>query len=282
MRILILGTDGMLGAEARRRLSASRPATVEVVGTTRHPDTASSSPSELRLLRDVRAFDAVEAVLDDARPDTILNCIAVLHGRGEDGDAMRDVNAEFPRRLARAASDRGARVIHISTDGVFSGRHGPYDEHAEPHPVDEYGESKLAGELHDAPHLTVRTSIIGRNASGAGLLDWASAQSGTVVEGFANAQWSGVTTTELVRLLEPHLFGRAPMTGLAHVVSEGVSKAELLRRLSSAFGLDLEVVDVPEPVIDRRLVSNRGDDALRAGPLDAQLTQLAALASGGT
>jgi dTDP-4-dehydrorhamnose reductase len=216
-------------------------------------------------------------VLDRARPATILNCVAMLNAPGEDRDAMRDVNAEFPLRLARAATERGARVIHVSTDGVFSGRHGPYDERAEPHPPDAYGESKLAGELREPPHLTVRTSIIGRSPSGAGLLDWAVARRGTVVEGFANAQWSGVTTSELVRLLGPQLLGGAAMTGLAHVVSEGVSKAELLRRVSAAFDLDLDVVDVAEPVIDRRLVSNR-EDAHCARPLDEQL---AALASGG-
>jgi len=278
MRILILGTDGMLGADALHRLGGSRSSAAEVVGTTRLPHVASACPSEMLLLRDVRAFDAVEGVLDRVRPQTVLNCVAVLNARDDDRDAMRDVNAEFPHRLASAARDRGARVIHISTDGVFSGRHGPYDESSEPHPPDSYGQTKLAGELRDPPHLTVRTSIIGRSPSGAGLLEWAVARRGTVVDGFANALWSGVSTSELVRLLEPQLLGSSAMTGLAHVVSEGVSKAELLRRLSSSFGLDLDVVDVPEPVIDRRLVSNRGDDTLRALPLDVQL---AALASGG-
>ncbi len=281
MRLLILGTDGMLGSDALRLLGGSNAATAEVVGTTRHPEVASARPADVLLLPDVRAFDAVEAVLDRARPEVVLNCVAVLDGRPGERDALRPVNSEFPLRLARAATDRGARVIHISTDGVFSGRHGPYGERATPHPIDAYGESKLAGELRGPPHLTVRTSIIGRSPSRAGLLDWAAEQRGGVVHGFANAQWSGVTTSELVRLLEPQLVGGAAgtvMTGLAHVVSDGVSKAELLRRVSAAFGLDLDVVDVAEPVIDRRLVSDR-EDALRARPLDEQL---AALASGGT
>jgi dTDP-4-dehydrorhamnose reductase len=279
VRLLILGADGMLGAEALHRLGAGHPAATDVVGTTRRPQVATASPSAMVLLPEVRAFDAVEAMLDRVRPQTVLNCVAVLNARGDDRDAMLDVNAEFPHRLASAAADRGARVIHVSTDGVFSGRHGPYDESAEPDPLDAYGQTKLAGELREPPHLTVRTSIVGRSPSGVGLFDWAFARRGTVVDGFANAQWSGVTTSELVRLLEPQLLGESSMTGLAHVVSEGVSKAELLRRLSSSFGLDLDVVDVPEPVIDRRLVSNRGGDALVAQPLDAQL---AALASGGT
>jgi dTDP-4-dehydrorhamnose reductase len=277
VRLLILGTDGMLGSEALRVLGGSDAARAEVMGTTRRPEVAGARPADVLLLPDVRSFDAVEAVLDRARPDVVLNCVAVLDGRPGERDALQQVNAELPLRLARAADDRGARVVHISTDGVFSGRHGPYDEGATPHPIDAYGTSKLAGELRDPPHLTVRTSIIGRSPSRAGLLDWAIGQRGRVVHGFANARWSGVTTAELVRLLEPQLVGGTVMTGLAHVVSDGVSKAELLRRVSAAFDLGLDVVEVAEPVLDRRLVSIR-EDALRARPLDEQL---AALASGG-
>ena len=244
------------------------------IGTSRRRPSEGPGVSFIADLTDRRTL---VQLLETLRPGVVINCAGVLRG-GTAADLDR-VNARLPHDLAEAADATGARVIHVSTDGVFSGTHGPSDETTPPDPIDAYGRSKLAGELTASPHLTVRTSIIGRRPDGQGLVEWAVAQRGGTVQGHARSLWSGVTAPELARLLVEHVVGGDPASGIVHVQSEAVSKAELLRRIDRAFGLGLTVDDVEEPVVDRRLVSTRRDIVLRARPHNDQLDELV---SGGT
>jgi dTDP-4-dehydrorhamnose reductase len=278
MRLLIVGADGMLGIAAFRTLQYAAEREIDVWRTTRHRLGATELlDRESRLVvLDATNAATLDGVLERVHPDVVFNCVGVRADASVDAATMFEVNAVFPHRLAEASERIGARVVHVSTDAVFSGRAGrPYDEASVPDPVDDYGVAKARGELRDPPHLTVRTSIIGRSPVGAGLVDWAIAQRGCRVAGFARVLWSGVTAQELVRLLEPLLTRPATASGLVHVTAEAVSKAELLRRLSTVFELDLRVSEVDEPDIDRRLTSVRDDLVLAARPLDEQLRDLA-------
>ena len=256
-RVLVLASDGMLGAAVD---NAARVAFGDSVWCTRRRGSKKSDPTVVEI-DDLTDTDARQQLLDTIRPTVVLNCAGVLMGGPP--DRLVEVNSQLPRWLASECSARGARVVHVSTDAVFSGLHGPNDERTPPDPVDDYGRSKLAGEL-DLPHLTVRTSIIGRRTDGQGLVEWAIAHRGTTVQGYGRSLWSGVTAPELARLLVDHVQSGSTAGGIVHVRSDFVSKAELIRRIDRAFALGLTVDEVAEPVVDRRLVSRRSDVTLEA------------------
>lgn len=128
------------------------------------------------VITDVRAeeFETVGHAVEAARPDVVVNCIGIVkQSSAADAIAAIKINSLFPHRLAQLARDLGARLIHLSTDCVFSGRKGNYSESDQPDPEDLYGRTKLLGELREDHCLTIRTSMIGRELNGShGLLEW--------------------------------------------------------------------------------------------------------------
>lgn len=197
-RALILGGTGMLG----HACAAAFRSRLDVHATVR--DTASSVAAALDV--PVRRFDAwtddIDEVIQTTRPDVVVNCIGLvkqLREANRPRAAIR-LNALFPHEVAEACAAHGARLIHVSTDCVFSGDlplGSRYTEDAAPDPADLYGRSKLLGEV-GAPCLTVRTSIIGPELERrSGLLEWFRAQHGGAATGYTRAVFSGVTTTTL-------------------------------------------------------------------------------------
>ncbi|MDQ4023895.1 MAG: SDR family oxidoreductase [Actinomycetota bacterium] len=193
-RVLVLGGSGMLGHKLWQVLDERLEAHVTVRG-----DDATAAAGGLldpaRTLTGVSAerLETVERAVAAVRPDAVVNCIGIVKQlrAAHDPIASISVNSLFPHRLAELCGAAGARLIQISTDCVFSGRSGGYTEADIPDPVDLYGRSKLLGEVADGDCLTIRTSIIGRELSGAsGLLEWFLAQEGSV-RGFRRAIFSG-------------------------------------------------------------------------------------------
>jgi dTDP-4-dehydrorhamnose reductase len=207
--------------------------------------------------------DSLEELLTSVRCDWILNAIGVLdrHINPSDPASVASaitVNAEFPNRLA--AVTRGAQqVINFTTDGVFSGRRGPYDERSEQDAVGVYARSKGLGEVQSANVVNLRCSIIGPELPPAvSLLGWALSQPpGATITGFTNQQWNGLTTFHLAKICAAVVLGQ--VTGLPstlHVVPyDAVSKAELLKHSVESFGRSDMTVS-PRPAaeaLDRRL-----------------------------
>jgi dTDP-4-dehydrorhamnose reductase len=215
----------------------------------------------------------VFSLFDRIRPQTVINCAGLTKALCSDIALAWSVNAVGPRLLLAASERVGARLIHVSTDCVFRGDHGPYDEHSAPDAADAYGQSKLAGETEEPPHLTVRSSFIGtESGTRHGLLAWFLSQSGEVT-GFKNHLWSGLTAPELARILLL-LAERADVTGLVHVHGEDTNKANLLRLLKHAYRIDIEVVEAePEPAVDRRLRSVRAEELGLAVPSLAKMIE---------
>jgi dTDP-4-dehydrorhamnose reductase len=190
-----------------------------------------------------------------------INCIGVVKQSPVAADAVSLVtaNALFPHQLAAACSARGVRLIHVSTDCVFSGRGGGYAEEDLPDPSDLYGRSKLAGEASGPGIVTIRASMIGHELrTRNGLLEWLLAQpGGGSVEGYANAVFSGPTAPELARAIVRVVAEHPELEGTFHVAAEPISKYDLLLKLRDAFGLELKIDPRSEPVIDRSLDSGR-------------------------
>ncbi|MBB6732577.1 dTDP-4-dehydrorhamnose reductase family protein [Cohnella zeiphila] len=262
MKILLLGGNGMAGhlLADYLRLAAGH----EVTATVRDAQTGAASgrpfPAEagcrMRAL-DARDLDAVAAAVREEKPDVIVNAVGVLNKNAEDRplDAYT-VNGLLPHWLAHWGEMTGARLIHISSDCVFSGDRGGYGEEELPDGTTVYAKSKALGEVRDRRHLTIRTSIIGPEirGRGIGLLKWFLGQTGPV-PGYANVWWNGVTTLELAKAIA-YAIDHPEFGGLIHLTApETISKLELLKLIRTVYNrVDITVVPAMEPVIDRTLL----------------------------
>ena len=281
MRILVLGGDGMLGHELCR---CWRPRH-EVWITLRQGRAAYAAHGELLGERtlfdlDVRRLDDVLAALVAARPELVVNGVGIVKQRPAALELLpsMEVNALFPHRLARACAAAGARLVHLSTDCVFSGARGRYTEADPPDPVDLYGRTKLLGEVAAPGVLTLRTSIIGLELGRAGsLVEWFLAQRGTV-RGYRRAIYSGVTTTEMARAVERLALEAPELHGVWHLSAEPIDKHDLLTRLARRLGRD-DIQIVPDDTVacDRSLDSSAltGRTGWRAASWDSMLDELA-------
>jgi dTDP-4-dehydrorhamnose reductase len=205
-------------------------------------------------------FDTLVAALARARPAVVINCIGIIKQLPTATDPITSltINALLPHRLAVLCRASGARLIHISTDCVFSGRRGAYQEIDISDAEDLYGRTKFLGEVSGPGSLTLRTSIIGRELhTTSGLVEWFLGQAGGQVRGFSRAIYTGFTTLELARVIA-HVIDRAPnLCGLYQVSSEPINKYDLLCQLRDVFQVPVVIEPQPEPAIDRSLDSRR-------------------------
>lgn len=290
MRLLVLGGDGMLGHELLRQLETRH----EVIVTLRRPrtDYADAGISHSGIFHtgnsisgvDVRDTALVRGVLAGVRPDAVVNAVGIVKQRpaGQDAVSCLEINALFPHRLAQLAADVGARLIHVSTDCVFSGKRGRYTEDDRPDATDVYGLTKLLGEVTGPGALTLRTSIIGLELeSRRGLVEWFWKQTGSI-RGFQRAIYTGLTTTETSRVIERLLHDHPDMSGLWHLASEPISKYELLTLLAKKCGRDDITVEPDSSfACDRSLVGARFTKATGYQPpsWDDMTTELATMLS---
>jgi dTDP-4-dehydrorhamnose reductase len=200
-------------------------------------------------------MDSVRRLLKDLQPDVVINCIGVIKQKPEIEDAIGTItlNSLFPHLLADECAGRDIRLIHVGTDGVFSGNRGRYSEADNPDPADLYGRSKLAGEVTSPPALTLRTAVIGHElGSNRSLVDWFLSRSGTV-NGYRRAIFSGITATEFAHLLHSVILPRTDLTGLLHVASTPISKYELLHLVGREYGWRGQLTPFDSFTCDRSL-----------------------------
>ncbi len=280
MRILILGGDGMLGHQLFSHLGQSHDARV----TVRQPLAAYA---ELPLFRsanvypevDVRTDTALLEVLTGFRPQAVVNAVGIIKQQtiSTDSIANIEINALLPHRLAIACKDIGARLVHFSTDCVFSGRTGNYNEEDPSDAEDLYGRCKYLGEVADSHCITLRTSIIGRElARRKSLLEWFLTQHGTV-HGYRQVIYTGFTTREMGRIVERILVERPDASGIYHVSSAPISKYDLLCLIREKLKLATEIIPDDELRCNRSLDSTRfrGEFAYAPPSWDDMIEELA-------
>jgi dTDP-4-dehydrorhamnose reductase len=281
MRILILGGDGMLGHQLLKswqpehdvRVTLRRPVDVyERFGLFTNANSIGGI--------DAQDLQAIREVIQAWRPEAVVNCIGIVKQRSEAKAAIPsiEINSLLPHRLLEFCEGVGARLVHISTDCVFSGDRGDYRETDRPDPVDLYGRSKLLGEVETAPGLTIRTSIIGLELSRfTGLIEWFLAQRG-MIRGFTRAIYSGVTTRELARVIAYVLANCPDLHGVWQVASQPITKHDLLVDLARLLGRD-DVNIVPDDsfACDRSLRGDAfaGRTGYRVAAWDTMLSELA-------
>ena len=262
MRVLILGISGMLGSRVFRTISEN--AKLEVYGTLRGAELLSNFQPEqhARIITslDVLNTAKLKEVISEIRPEIIINCVGLVKQLGSSKEPLvaLPLNSMMPHQLVRMAADAGARVIHISTDCVFSGKKGQYIESDISDAEDLYGRSKYIGELNEFENaVTLRTSIIGHELStNKSLVDWFLSQE-TKVKGFRKAIFSGLPTIELAQVIEKFVIPNVDLKGLYHVSAAAINKFELLNLVAEVYEKKIEIVPDDELVIDRSLNSSR-------------------------
>ncbi|MHB8336522.1 MAG: dTDP-4-dehydrorhamnose reductase family protein [Ignavibacteriaceae bacterium] len=221
-KIMILGSSGMLGHIVCYYLSETKKYRIVDVSF-------KSKVNEHTLLLDATDKLSLESLINKEKPDVIINCIGILiKGSQEDPANAIYLNAFLPHQLSKILRNVGGRLIHISTDCVFSGNKGDYSENDYRDADDTYGRSKALGEIINDKDLTIRTSIIGPELkqNGEGLFHWFMNQNGEI-NGYTKAYWSGVTTLCLAQGIENAI--EQNIKGLYHLTNdERINKYELL------------------------------------------------------
>jgi dTDP-4-dehydrorhamnose reductase len=261
MRVLILGGTGMLGHKLCQ-VFAPRFDTYATVRSanglrSRQPILA---PNRIEENVTVQDMDSVIRALRRVSPAVVVNCVGIVKQSAAARDPVisLSVNSLFPHRLAAFCALAGARLIHISSDCVFSGRQGRYTESDLPDPEDLYGRTKLLGEVSDEHCLTLRTSMIGRELESChGLLEWFLRQEGKCVRGYTRAIFSGLATPALAGVIAEIIARHPGLHGVWHVAGEAVSKFELLRLVQETYGLKIGIEADDSVVCDRSLSADR-------------------------
>jgi dTDP-4-dehydrorhamnose reductase len=251
----------MLGSAIFRRLSAS--SNIDVYGAVRKENKSKIFTPNLRssLVSGIEALnpEGVRNILNQLMPNIVINCIAINYigkTQAEIQDAYQ-VNALLPHSLAEYCKSIGARFIHISTDGVFSGIKGGYTELDTPDPIDEYGVQKLKGEVFNENCITLRTSMIGHNLDGAsGLVDWFLNQR-TSCKAYTNALFSGLTTYEIANIIQDIIVTDTSLSGLYHLSADPISKYGILELIASEYEKKIELIADGSYIINRTLDSSK-------------------------
>jgi dTDP-4-dehydrorhamnose reductase len=265
VRILVLGASGMLGNTVFRYFSERTD--FETFGTLRSGSALAffnkSSQSHLLTSVDVENFDSLSLIFAQIKPHVVINCIGLIKQLALVNDPLYalPINAMLPHRLARLTQMVGGRLIHISTDCVFSGKRGNYVEDDFADADDLYGRSKYLGEISSQPHVvTLRTSIIGHELNSQhGLLEWFLAQQRSV-KGYDKAIFSGLPTVELAQVIAEFVLPNQ-LSGLYQVASHPINKYDLLRLFAAEYGRSIEIVADNTLKIDRSLNGEKFEKA---------------------
>ncbi len=265
MRVLVLGVSGMLGNAMIRVLSEKEE--WAVFGTVRSSGARRFFSAKIaeRLMTgiDVENHDALVKLFAQIRPNVVVNCIGLVKQLADAGDPLLaiPINSLLPHRLARLCDLVGARLVHMSTDCVFSGKKGGYRESDPSDAEDLYGKSKFLGEV-DYPHAsTLRTSIIGHELQGTrSLIGWFLSQE-RQCKGFVKAIYSGLPAVVLAQLVRDIIIPRPDLSGLYHVASKPISKYDLLGLVAEIYGKSIQIIPDSSVMIDLSLNADRFREA---------------------
>lgn len=244
MRILVLGKTGMLGHVVYNYFKEND---YEVFGTMTKEGTLQYDA--------YNNLEKIEDIITEIKPDVIVNCIGILNQVCEDNKVLAvKLNSLLPHYLDSLSTKYNFKFIHISTDCVYEGTKGKYDESSQPDATSFYGRSKALGEVKNTNSVTLRTSIVGPDANpkGIGLFQWFMKQENTV-GGYSKVIWTGVTTIELAKQIEVAI--KNNLTGLNHVVNNDfISKKDLLELFKKYFNKNIEITNNDKVISEKTLI----------------------------
>lgn len=251
-KVLILGSTGLIGHQVYNYLEEN--SNYELVNISYR-----KKLNENSILLDARDEEKFIKTIEVIRPNIIINCIGILiNNANKNPENAIYINAYMPHRLMKLSNDIDAKLIHISTDCVFSGqKKGPYIETDEKDGKDTYAKSKGLGEVINDRHLTLRTSVVGPElkTDGEELFHWFMMQKGTV-NGYTKAIWSGVTTLELARAVKWAI--EENITGLHHVTNNtSINKNDLLNLFKKYTKKNIEIIAIDGKEVDKSFINTR-------------------------
>lgn len=259
MKIIIIGVTGMLGYSLFKNMTDFSH--LDVYGTVRSLKGKEKFfvGIENKLIKGVDATEisTIEKAIRKVKPDVVINCIGLIkqHSISKQHIDSITINGLLPHQLANLCNKYSCKLIHFSTDCVFDGSKGMYTEEDLADASDLYGKSKSIGEVDYAPHLTIRTSIIGHELStNVSLVDWFLSQDSTVL-GFSGAIFSGLPTCVISQLLVSKILPDKNITGLYHLSAEPINKMNLLTIIARIYENGIKVIESAELKIDRSLNS---------------------------
>ncbi len=270
-KLLILGANGMLGGSLFRYFTTDTNR--NVTGTVRS-ERALEQLSNLGFDNvisnvDVNNYELLEKTISELEPDYVFNCIGLIKQLSQSKLPVSaiEINSLLPHKIAEICTKYNSRLIHFSTDCVFTGDVGGYTESSLPDATDIYGRSKLLGEVGYDNHLTLRTSIIGHELnSNVSLVDWFLSQDDSV-KGFSKAIFSGLPTYCIAEFLDKYVIGNVDLSGMYHLSAEPIDKHSLLLLIKDKYKIELDIIESPEFVIDRSLNSDSLRELVNFQPL---------------
>lgn len=266
-KVVVLGSLGMAGHVMATHLASDKD--FQVFGIARGPGPFVSEQL------DILDSSELEKALERIKPDYVINCIGVLVKRSADDVCTAIlINSYLPHFLSRLGTTIDFKLIHISTDCVFSGKDGGYREDSFRDGDDNYARTKALGEVINDRDLTIRTSIIGPELkqNGTGLLDWFLKQHGEI-KGYSKAYWSGVTTLELAKAT--HELIKQKIVGILQLCpDEKISKYELLRLFAKVWNKKIRISPSEDYEVDKSLISIRKDFRYTVSGYEQMLTEL--------
>jgi dTDP-4-dehydrorhamnose reductase len=241
MKILILGADGMIG----HKIAHSLEDDFELILTSRKSITVESlGITNGKLLLHNLITDSLDTLLDDITPDVIINCVGITTRRGveENIPDTKLLNSRLPHKLNSWVNSNSKKLIHFSTDCVFSGSKGNYQDYDMLDAEDIYGTTKAAGEVDGPNTLTIRCSMIGRELYNfTELFEWLIKNKNKKIEGYSKVFYSGITTVRMGKILNQILKQNLHLSGIYNISSVSISKFDLLLKLSNAFSLNVDI-----------------------------------------
>lgn len=240
MRILILGADGMIGHKIAQSLQD-----FELILASRK----SISSKSIGIIKGKMVLhnlitDSLDLLLDNTTPDIIINCAGITTRRGVEDNIVNTelLNSDLPHKLDSWANLNSKKLIHFSTDCVFSGNRGNYLDNDFADADDIYGKSKALGEVNSPNTLTIRCSMIGRELYNfTELFEWLKKNKNKKIEGYSKIFYSGITTVRMGKILNKILKKNLNLSGIYNISSTPISKFDLLVKLSNAFNLNVDV-----------------------------------------
>jgi dTDP-4-dehydrorhamnose reductase len=261
MNILVLGANGLIGSTCYRILSESSDYSVH--GTIMNESHKAIFPKNTvkNIITNVNVLDEYSLIntIKELSPNVIINCTGhTKHRTGADKPLkVLPINSLFPHKLVKFSQLIGARVVHLSTDCVFSGKKGLYSEQDHPDAYDLYGISKSLGEIDYPNAITLRTSTIGHETkSTAGLLEWFLSQRNKC-KGFNKAIFSGLPTVTLAKIIRDYVLKDDSLSGLYQIASEPIDKLSLLELISRVYNKKIKIITDSSLEIDRSLRSEK-------------------------
>ena len=257
MKILVFGSTGMLGHTLIKYLQSQKSIRVEFTVRNEKKQNDCEKIFGKRAEFIVDAFNPESALIaiQEYKPDFCINCLGLIKQKNKSKNYLKliHVNSLFPHFLSEYCAQIGSRLIHISTDCVYSGKKGNYTENDIPDPLDFYGRSKLLGEVSNNNALTIRTSIIGPEInSSKGLFEWFRSTD-EIVYGYSNAWFSGFPTIELSRIIFEYIMKKNIKNDIYNLSSKPINKLNLLTLINEVYCLKKKILEDKSLKIDRTL-----------------------------